>query len=165
MRPIKALVVATLAAAGMMATADVYADVKHGWRGGGSHAGRHWNGGHRHFGHGHRHWGGTHFGLSIGVPLFYGAYAWGGYPYAWGGYPYYDPWYYGPTVVYREREVIREPEVVETIREVPATTEVPRSEGAPRSGPLYMNYCESAKAYYPKVTQCPEGWKFISPTQ
>ena len=28
--------------------------------------------------------------------------------------------------------------------------------GRPRT-----NYCESAKAYYPKITSCPEGWKFL----
>jgi hypothetical protein len=45
------------------------------------------------------------------------------------------------------------------------TTEVPRGEGAPSQGPLYMNYCDSAKAYFPKVTACPEGWKLRSPTE
>ena len=33
--------------------------------------------------------------------------------------------------------------------------------GAPTQAPAYMNYCESAKAYFPKVTTCPEGWKFV----
>ena len=47
----------------------------------------------------------------------------------------------------------------------PATTEVPRGEGVPTQGPLYMNYCGSAKAYFPKVTTCPEGWKFVKPTE
>jgi hypothetical protein len=43
----------------------------------------------------------------------------------------------------------------------PQTTEVPVGEGSPTQGPLYMNYCESAKAYFPKVNSCPEGWRFI----
>jgi hypothetical protein len=44
----------------------------------------------------------------------------------------------------------------------PPTTEVaPNAQGAPVQGPTYMNYCESAKAYFPKVTTCPEGWKFV----
>jgi len=34
----------------------------------------------------------------------------------------------------------------------------------PQQGPLYMNYCESARAYFPKVTTCPEGWKLSNPT-
>lgn len=143
MSAIKGLVVAAVAAVGLGAAAEVAAQDKHGWRGG---AHREGHGGHHR--HGHGHWG-----IHIGVPLL------------WGGY-WADPWYYGPPrVVYRE--VIREPEVVETVREVPApaTTEVPRGEGAPGRGPLYMNYCESAKAYFPKVTQCPEGWKFIAPNQ
>jgi len=42
---------------------------------------------------------------------------------------------------------------------------VPYSQDAPRTGPLYLNYCDSAKAYYPKVTSCPEGWKFIEPAR
>jgi len=48
----------------------------------------------------------------------------------------------------------------------PESTLVPPSgEGSPRSAPLYLNYCDSAKAYYPKVTSCPEGWKFIEPVR
>ena len=144
MSAIKTLAVAAVAALGLGVAAEAAAQEKH--RGGGH---RH----HGHHGHHHRHWHG-HWGLHIGVPLFWGSYYWG------------HPWHWdGPRVVYRE--VIREPEVVETVREVPApaTTEVPRGEGVPAQGPLYMNYCESAKAYFPKVTQCPEGWKFIAPNQ
>ena len=37
------------------------------------------------------------------------------------------------------------------------------SPGGPTQAPAYMNYCESAKAYFPKVTSCPEGWKFVTP--
>ena len=104
--------------------------------------------------HGHRHgWHGPRLGLYIGAPLLFGPYYW--------GHPWYDS-YYGPRVVYRE--VIREPEYVEVDRE-PAVREAPRTEGAPTQGPAYMNYCASAKAYYPKVTSCPEGWKFLTPTQ
>ena len=146
MKPIRTLLVAAVAAAGLGAAFDVPAQEKHGFRGG--HGGRHHGG---HF-HGHRHWHGPRIGLSIGVPLAFG----------W-GYGYYgDPWFYGPPVVYREREVIRE---VEPPMAEPASTEIPRGEGAPAQGPLYMNYCESAKAYFPKVQRCPEGWKFVSPTQ
>ncbi len=151
MRLTKNLLVAALAAAGMALAFDAPAQAKHGARGhhgGGHHGGRHW--------HGHRgHWHGPRIGLAIGVPLGFG---WG-----WGPGWYGDPWYGGPAVVYREREVIREVEP-EPLGE-PATTELPRGEGAPAQGPLYMNYCESSKAYFPKVTRCPEGWKFISPTQ
>ena len=144
MKPIRTLLVAALAAAGMAASFDAPAQQKHGFRG-------HHGGGHFH-GHRHGHWFGPRIGLAIGLPFAYG----------W-GYGYYaDPWFYGPPVVYREREVFPEG----TIEPAPeATTQVPRGEGAPSQGPLYMNYCESARAYFPKVTRCPEGWKFISPTQ
>jgi hypothetical protein len=82
----------------------------------------------------------------------------------------WDPWYwgspyyygYGPTVVYREAE--QNPQFLEH-QIGPATTEVPRSgQAMPSQGPLYMNYCESARAYFPKVTACPEGWKLSTPT-
>ena len=143
MKLIKTLLAASVAALGLGASIDVNAQAKHGWRGG--HGG-HW--------HGHRGWYGPRLGFYIGAPLLLGsAYYWG------------RPWYYDePRVIYRE--VIREPEVVETIREVPAPerSEAPRGQ-APSQGPLYMNYCESSKAYFPKVQSCPEGWKFIAPNQ
>ena len=137
---IKTLLVAAIAAAGLGTAIDVQAQ-KHGWRGG-----------HHRHGHGHRHhWFGPSFGFYLGAPLLLGSYYWG------------DPGYWhGPRTVYRE--VIREPEVVEVERDAPAAP-APRGEAAPSQGPLYMNYCESSKAYFPKVTACPEGWKFISPTQ
>lgn len=141
MKRIKTLLAVAVAAAGVAAAGDVVAQDKHGYRG--HQGGRHWHGGHHH----HR-WHG-HLGFYIGAPLLFGYWA--------------DPWYWGgPRVVYRE--VIREPEVVREGAIAPST-DLPRGEGAPSQGPLYMNYCESAKAYFPKVTQCPEGWKFISPTQ
>lgn len=146
MKPIKTLLAIALAAAGLVATADVQAQAKHGWRGGGGH----WSGHRGHWG-GHGHWYGPRLGFYIGAPILFGSYYWG------------HPWYWDePRVIYRE--VIREPEVIETDPE-PASTELPRGEGAPSQGPLYMNYCASAKAYFPKVTRCPEGWKFITPTQ
>ena len=46
-----------------------------------------------------------------------------------------------------------------------SSADAPRGPGAPGQAPLYMNYCESAKAYYPKVASCPEGWKFIQPSR
>lgn len=148
MKLIKTLLVAALAAAGLVAAADVQAQAKHGWRGGGD---RHW-GGHRNW-HGHRgHFWGPRLGFYIGAPVVLGSYYWGS--------PF---WYDEPRVVYRE--VIREPEYLEDGREPAPATEVPRGEGAPTQGPLYMNYCASAKAYFPKVTSCPEGWKFITPVQ
>ena len=45
--------------------------------------------------------------------------------------------------------------------EVAPSQVVPRDQqGAPTQAPAYRNFCESARAYYPKVTSCPEGWRF-----
>ena len=133
----------------------------------GGHGG-HYHGGGGHYGHGgHGHYYGGYYGSyywgwgwAWGIP-FYAAY-WG-YPYYWGypayySYPYYSYPYYGypydgAAPAYQERPVY------------PDTTQVPQGQGAPRNGPLYLNYCESAKAYYPKVDSCPEGWKFIEPVR
>jgi hypothetical protein len=124
--------------------------------------GRHWGGGGRHWGGGGRHWGGggrgywgPRLGVYIGAPLLFGSYYWGS--------PYWDDYYYPrSTVIYRERIVEPYPaSYPETYQEEPAAGEiVPRDEGAPTQAPAYRNYCESAKAYYPKVTKCPEGWRF-----
>ena len=132
------------------------AGVDHGGRGWSRGDGRHgsWGhgrwAGHRHYWGGYRHWA-PHWSFYFGVPILWGSYYWGA--------PY---WYdYPGTVVYREVE--RDGPYSERPLG-PATTEVPRGEGMPRQGPLYMNYCESAKAYFPKVTSCPEGWKLATPT-
>jgi hypothetical protein len=172
MNPLKILLVPALAAGGLAVAVDVPAQMttngatrsmpsgsssgamtRHysgSSRGTGNWSGgsRHWNGG-RHWG-GHRH---GHFGLYFGLPILWSGAYWG-WPY------YYEPYYYPPRVIYREVE--RVPAYPEGEISAP-TTDVPPSADAPRQGPLYMNYCESAKAYYPKVTSCPEGWKFITP--
>ncbi|HEY4998755.1 MAG TPA: hypothetical protein VII36_06410 [Usitatibacter sp.] len=89
----------------------------------------------------------------MGAPLL--PWYWGGYPY-YGYYPY-DYYYYPPAVVADPYPA----SYPDGTMAPPPTTEVPRTEGAPAQAPAYMNYCESSKAYFPKVTSCPEGWKFI----
>jgi hypothetical protein len=129
-------------------------DRNHGSRDGGHrHGGHRWHGNRGGHWHGHRGWYPS-FGFYYGLPLFWGA--------AWGWPYYYDHWNYpGERVIYREREVFPEG----AIAPMPGpSTEVPRAEGAPTRGPLYMNYCESAKAYFPKVTTCPEGWRLATPS-
>jgi hypothetical protein len=149
MRAIKSLLVAALATAGMAATANVQA-ASHagGFHGGGHFGGGHFSGGH--FG-GHRFFSGPRFGVFIGAPLLF------------------DPWYWGyPYDYYYPRTVVIEPAAEapyyypDGVMEAPPaqSTEVPRTQGAPAKAPAYMNFCESAKAYFPKVTSCPEGWKF-----
>lgn len=170
MRAIKSLVVAALVATGVAIAADAQAATNpiarsSGWsgpRGGGGHwsggghfGGGHFSGGHFSGGHFHGHFGhgrffGPRFGVFIGAPIFWPGW-YGGYPYYW-GYPYYYDWYY-PRAAYVESYPVSTPDEA-------ATTEVPVTPGAPTQAPAYMNYCESARAYYPKVTSCPEGWKF-----
>jgi hypothetical protein len=163
MKALKALIPA-LAACGLLAAAEVPAQAVSGATrsapvSGAGSMNRHWSGNHRPTGNwsGHRHWSGRHhhhghwrphlsWGLYFGVPLFWGP------AYYWGWPHYYDY----PRVIYHEVERLPEGEIA-------PSTEVKREPGAPSQGPLYMNYCESAKAYYPKVASCPEGWKFIEP--
>ena len=52
--------------------------------------------------------------------------------------------------------------VMEPTDPMEQSTQVQPGPGAPTQAPAYMNYRESAKAYYPKITSCPEGWKFSS---
>ena len=152
MKAIKSLVVAAVAAAGMaVAVVDAQAagPVRSGAHGG------HWNGGGGHWRGG---WGGRYWypriGFYVGAPLLWSAWYW--------GWPY-DHYYYPRTVVY-DRVIERYPAAYPDGVMEPGTDVAP-SKGAPTQGPLYMNYCDSAKAYYPKVTSCPEGWKFIAPSR
>lgn len=169
----KLLATALVASCAILVANDVHASTDAGKHRSGAHRGGdgHRHGGHRWHGHrdhwrGHRghwrghsghwpgHWG---WGLSIGVPLYWGA--------AWGWPHYYDHGYGYPrdTVVYREVERMPEPMPEGRLEPAP-TTQVPLTEGAPVRGPLYMNYCESAQAYFPKVTRCPEGWRLATPS-
>jgi hypothetical protein len=160
MKITKAMLVSAVAALGLAATA---AQAQHHggghWSGGHAGAGAHWggHGGHWSGGHWGGHWGGWHgwwgprVGFYFGVPLYWGwPYWWDGYYYPYYAYPVY-PYAYGPAY-YGPAGGSSEP---------PAeTTQVPRGPGAPTQEPAYRNYCQSAKAYYPKVTSCPEGWRF-----
>lgn len=163
------LLVAALAVAGLAVTAGAQAQSR-GSSGGGHSGGGSWSGSHSggSWGHGGggRNWGGYRggyynsywgpgFGFYFGAPLLASGWGW---PY------YYDYGYPGSTVIYREAE--RYPQsYMEQPGELLPSTEVPRSEGVPTQGPLYMNYCESAKAYFPKVTTCPEGWRLATPAR
>ena len=177
MKATRTLLVAALAAAGLAATAYAQNPTtrsskslnlsgsrgapsapSHGnWNRGGSW---HRGGGHWHGHHHHHHWRGARWGFYFGAPILWSTWYWG-----WPHYGYH-PFYYPHTVFYREVERYPMSYPEGTMRDAEPTTDIgPRTEGAPRQGPLYMNYCESAKAYFPKVTSCPEGWKMTSPTQ
>jgi hypothetical protein len=172
MKATNKLLLAALAAAGIAvampadAAGGVHGVARSGsghWTGGhsghwsGGHSG-HWSGGSHWRGGGHwhgGHWYGPRFAFYWGVPVAVGAWWWG-YPYYY-GYPAYSYYDYPAAPVYQEREVYPQGEI--------SSAEAKPGPGAPTQGPLYMNYCESAKAYYPKVSQCPEGWKFIAPRE
>lgn len=68
------------------------------------------------------------------------------YPYY---YPYYSPYYYPPAVV-----------------TVPATPPVyieREDDSAALPGASYWYYCADPQGYYPDVSECPGGWRAVSP--
>ena len=141
MKAIQSLVVAAVAAAGMAVTADAQAASGH-WTGGRAvSGGHHWSGGHFY---------GPRLGLYVGAPFLFAPWYY--------GYPY-DYYYPRSTVIYRDVEPYPEP-YPEGYMSPPSTEVAPPAVGAPQQAPAYRNYCESAKAYFPKVTTCPEGWRF-----
>jgi hypothetical protein len=121
------------------------------FHGGGFHGGFHHGG----FHHGGFHHGFGHHGFRsrvfIGVGPFWGA----GWPYwgppyywgAWGPYPYYYGYPYAGATFLMEQQ----PQTYIQQQPPPATTQ-------------YWYYCASAKAYYPRVAECPEPWVKVPPT-
>ena len=130
-----------------------------GWHGsasGGSHWGNgHWAGG---------HWSGGHWGYHGGWYARPSVGFYWGFPLFWG--PWWDTYYYpayyypGDRVIYRE--VVSEPQPIEGVMQPPgdATSAPP---APPAANPLSTNYCASAKAYFPQVKSCPEGWQHTAP--
>ena len=120
------------------------------WRGsGGWHGGGSW--------HGSRVWrGGIYMGLPIGL-------GYGFYPYSYYGGPYYGTPYYALSpaeyppvppapIIYTEQS--DDPQA--NLQEMPINAEQ-SNQGA------WWYYCTDAKAYYPQVSQCPEGWMRVAP--
>jgi hypothetical protein len=123
-----------------------------GYHGGGYHGGGYYHGGYYH-GHGYYPYYATAVGFYFGAPWVWGPWYWGGYP-----YDYYYQGYAYPTYPADPGPGAYPEGTIQT----PPTTQVdPNAPGAPTQAPAYMNYCVSAKAYFPKVTTCPEGWKFV----
>ncbi len=81
---------------------------------------------------------GAHHGSHFHGRVFVGV----GAPLFWGPYPYY----YGPAYYY--------PPPPAYIEQGPAPAE---------QGSQYWYYCPSARAYYPYVDACPEGWQRVLP--
>jgi len=166
-----------LLATAVLALSPLAAQAQHhggGHSGGGTGAG-HWaghTGGHvsggSHWGNGHwagSHWNGGHwgyrggwyarpaFGFYFGLPLFWGPY-WDSYYYPGYAYP-------GDRVIYREE--VGEPQPIEGVMQPPAEGAAAAPPAPPAANPLSTNYCASAKAYFPQVRSCPEGWQHTSP--
>jgi hypothetical protein len=134
-----------------------------GGHGGGYYRGGYY-GGHGHYGHAHYGYGyyRPYWGFYAAAPFLWGA-AYYGYPYyGYGyGYPYYAaPAYYAPPAPAYDSGAVSAPSMD---LGPPADGSSAAAPGAPQQGPLYLNYCASAKAYFPKVQSCPEGWQFIQP--
>jgi hypothetical protein len=102
--------------------------------------GQAWRGGHGFRGHGFRGHGfhhgfrGPRVRIGIGLGTFWGPH-WG-WGSDWPGYAY-------PPVVVAPPPVVVQPSP---------------------PPPQYWYYCDSAKAYYPYVPECPGGWRPITPT-
>lgn len=77
----------------------------------------------------------------------------------YGGLPYY----YADDVYYIQQptgyEVVRPPD--QGGAAAPAPSPTPGAGSPPSQMPGTWYYCESAKGYYPYVSQCPEGWKSV----
>ena len=93
-----------------------------------------WRGGHWYHGRheGHRGW----WWVAAGVWYFYPSPV----------YPYPDP-YIPPVTVIQQTPVVPAPQAPVMV--------------APQPSAQYWYYCESAKAYYPYVPSCAEGWKSV----
>lgn len=94
--------------------------------------------------------------LGMGAAMAHGRASFGVYvgP-AWGPWWYPAPMYYPPQPV-----VVVRPEPPPVYIEQPAAqVEAP----APAPAQQYWYYCRGAKAYYPYVKECPEGWQKVLP--
>ena len=140
---------------------------------GGSHSGGHYRPGAPGYGHGGNHgysypywgWG---LGLAISAPWALGWYD----PYWWGPAVYPSYAYRGvyPAYPYNNGCGIDDDcwRALQSQNQPPApTTEVPPlaagADGGPTERPLHLNYCDSARAWFPHVRTCPGGWRLIRP--
>jgi len=64
------------------------------------------------------------------------------------------PYYYADDIYY-----VQQPTGYEVVAPPVAATPPAPTPGAPAAAAWY--YCDSAKGYYPYVSQCPEGWKSV----
>jgi len=174
MSPRRRIALAGLASVALLAAAAIDAAPPPGAR----PAGRPGHGGHGHGGHpghgghhAHSYWG-WGLGVAIGVPL---ALSWSD-PYWWGSAYYPSYAYRGVFPAYGHgygygygcgldeqcwRAQQAQPEPVAPTTQVPPLAST--AEGGPAERPLHLNYCESARGWFPHVRTCPGGWRLILP--
>jgi hypothetical protein len=178
MNPTCKVLLASLAA-GMLALATAAdAAPRHGGSPGGGYSGggaRHGHSGGSGYRYSHGHYYGSNWGwgLALGLPLAWGLYdpyGYGGWGWAYGapyyGYPANGYSYPGggfPCAPYEEcyRDQVARSEPTPPTTEVPAPA--PGANGTPTQRPLHLNYCDSARAWFPHVRSCPEGWRMVRP--
>ena len=181
MNPKRIALAAVVAAAGLLAVADLPAAPAGRPPGGGagspgghfwpSHPGgyRYGRGFYRYSSHGHvnsSYWG-WGVGIGVGIPWAFGRYD----PYWWGSPNVYPPYPWGSAYggygyacgpygdCAREYAARNEPTPPSTEVPPPAPGEV----GGPTQRPLHLNYCDSAGAWFPNVRSCPGGWRLVLP--
>lgn len=148
MKPIRLALIALLTATGL-ALAAAPADARNGGghRGGYYHGGSHFRGG--------GWYGFPAFGLALGLGMSYPLWS---YPY--GGY-------YSPAPVYGYPAVVApmpaSPPVYIENNQTPPPNAPPPTTSAPPT--VWWYWCGSAKAYYPYVDNCAEGWQRVPPQQ
>ena len=160
---------AKIAFAGLLVAAAAFSNPAaaqtHGWGGHSWGGGSGWSGGGQaHYGYGggwHGGWGGGWHGGWYGPGWGWYGPGWG-WGWGWGlglglgaaywGYPYgYYPYWYDPFPYYPPNETVYVP--------------VPSGTGGPAPTPAgNWYYCDSAKAYYPYVAECPQGWRVVPAT-
>jgi hypothetical protein len=130
-------------------------------------------------GHGYHHghpggyypgWGwGWGWGIGFGVPWALGWYGPGwGYPtYRYGpAYGAYGPAYGGyPNSCGMDEDCMRA-QFSRAEGQAPSARippPAPGPEGGPTQRPLHLNYCDSARAWFPQVPSCPGGWRLVLP--
>jgi hypothetical protein len=96
----------------------------------------------------------SHVFIGVG-PSWWGPVYWGP-PYWWGPAYFYDPYsYYYPSPYYAFPPLaVEQPPIY--VQQQPATTQSPPQ--------AIWYYCGSAKAFYPKISDCPEAWIKVPPT-
>lgn len=73
--------------------------------------------------------------------------------------PYWSPWFYPPAYYYPPQVVVVPQAPPPVYIEQPAASAAPAASEAQQ----YWYYCASAKAYYPYVKECSEGWQKVLP--